>query len=433
MVSGYGLITPSLFICTERLSMSNWLGIDFGTSNSAAAYFSDGEVVRVELETGRDVIPTAVFFDFQGQQILYGTAANKALMDGLDGRYMRSLKSVLGTSLMTEKRQLLGRRKDFFEIITDFLVLLKDRAEQNAGTKFDHAIAGRPVFFHRADAGKDKAAQENLEACYLNAGFSSVKFMFEPEAAALASARNAPEGALGLVVDIGGGTSDFTLFRSERTGVKIISSNGLRVGGTHFDRQISFDHFMPLLGRGHNLTRRFADGVMQAPTRIYADLSTWEKIPFLYDRKFKHLAESMLRDAVEPHIFSRLLKVLDMRLGHDLAFLAEETKVSYNRKAERSVVDLSLIEANLNIQLSIDSFDQSLDKFGTQIADAILETLEIGNIDATDVERVITVGGSSSMGIVAHAISRSLPNTQIQQGAVFTSIVDGLAIASNDG
>jgi len=410
--------------------MSNWLGIDFGTSNSAAAYLSDGQVVRVELEAGADVIPTAVFFDFQGQQILHGTAANKALIDGLDGRYMRSLKSVLGTGLMHEKRQLLGRRLDFFEIITGFLALLKNRAERDAGIKFDHVVAGRPVFFYREDAGKDKAAQRDLETCYLNAGFSSVKFLYEPEAAAMASAGNAPDDAIGLVVDIGGGTSDFTLFRSERAGVKIIFSNGLRLGGTHFDRQINFDHFMPLLGRGHNLKRRFADGVMQAPKRIFADLSTWEKIPFLYDRKSKLLVESMVRDAVEPHVFSRLLKALDMRLGHDLAFLAEETKMSYNRQSEGSIVNLSLIEANLNTHLSIDNFDNSLSRYGIQIAEALSETLEKGNTDANDVESVITVGGSSSMGIVTDAIDGCLPNTQIQQGAVFTSIVDGLAIAT---
>lgn len=410
--------------------MSNWLGVDFGTSNSAAAYMADGGVVHVELEAGRDTIPTALFFDVHEKEILSGTSANKALLGGLDGRYMRALKSVLGTALMREQRMLLGRRTDFFEVITEFLRQLKARAEVSAGVSFDHVVAGRPVYFHKRDADRDAKAQSDLKACYLGAGFSSVEFMFEPEAAALASAGGAPEGTVGLVVDIGGGTSDFTLFQSQREGIKILASNGLRVGGTDFDRQISFDHFMPLLGRGRNLKRRLPDGIIQAPAHIFGELSSWEKIPFLYDKKTELFAAGLLRDAVEPEIFSRLVRVLHGRLGHDLAFLAEEAKFSYNQGRAQSVVDLSLIEPGLTTPLSADSFDNSLAKFGAQIAEVILETLESGKVAVDDIERVITVGGSSSMSIVTDAIAACLPNIRIQQGDVFTSIVDGLAMAT---
>jgi hypothetical chaperone protein len=410
----------------------NWLGVDFGTSNSAAAYMAGGEVVHVELEAGRDTIPTALFFDVHEKEILSGTAANKALLDGVDGRYMRALKSVLGTSLMNEKRMLLGRRTDFFEVITEFLRQLKGRAEASAGVAFDHVLSGRPVYFRSLDAGQDRKAEEDLKACYLNAGFSRVEFMFEPEAAAVASAGNAPQKAVGLVVDIGGGTSDFTVFRSERGRITILGSNGIRVGGTDFDRQISFDHFMPLLGRGHNLKRRLPDGIIQAPAHIFGELSTWEKIPFLYDPKTVQFAEHLLRDAVEPEIFSRLVKILHLRLGHDLAFLAEETKFSYNQRAEKAVVDLSLIEPGLTTPLSINSFDDSLARFGVKIADAIIATLVAADVSVKDVERVIPVGGSSSMKIVTDAIETCLPNIQVQQGDVFTSIVDGLAIAADD-
>ncbi|MEQ9518724.1 MAG: Hsp70 family protein [Parvibaculum sp.] len=412
--------------------MTNWLGVDFGTSNSAAAYLSGGNVVNVELEPGRGMIPTAVFFDFHERSVLSGSAANQALMDGLDGRYMRSLKSVLGTSLMREERMLLGRRTDFFEIITEFLRQLKQRAEQSSGMRFDHAVSGRPVFFHRGDAGKDCQAQDDLEVCYLKAGFASVKFVFEPVAAALASARKTPDGSIGLVVDIGGGTSDFTLFRATHNNIEIISSNGLRLGGTNFDRQINFDHFMPLLGKGHDLKRRLPDGIIQAPAHIFGELATWEKIPFLYDPKTILFAEGLLRDAVEPPVFARLVRVLQMRLGHDLAFVAEKTKIAYNQTGAQSMVELGVIEPGLSIALSLEGFDMSLSKFGQQIAEVVLETLELGKIGARDVERVITVGGSSSMNLVTQAIEACLPNIEIQQGAVFTSVVDGLAIASQE-
>lgn len=415
--------------------MTNWLGVDFGTSNSAAAYFSDGKVVNIELEPGRNMIPTAVFFDFHEREILLGTAANKALIDGLDGRYMRSLKSVLGTSLMSEKRPLLGRRTDFYDIITVFLRQLKSRAEKSTGQTFDHVVSGRPVFFHDGDPQRDQAAQNDLETCYLRAGFSSVKFLFEPVAAAFANAGHAHAGTIGLVVDIGGGTSDFTLFRTAAANcIDVLASNGLRLGGTNFDRQISFDHFMPLLGRGQKLKRRLPDGIIEAPTHIFAELSTWEKIPFQYDPKNLLFAQGLLRDAVEPQTFSRLVKVLEMRLGHDIAFLAEKTKISYNRHATSQDVDLGIIEPDLYAPLSQDGFEQSLARFTPPLAAAIQEILDNAKIPASNIGRVVTVGGSSSMHIVTDAIRHSLPdlaNLEIEDGAIFTSVVDGLAIAAS--
>ncbi len=408
----------------------HWLGVDFGTSNSAAAYMAEGQVVHVELEEGRETIPTALFFDLYEKQVLTGRPANQALLDGAEGRYMRSLKSVLGTPLMKEQRLLLGRRTDFFEVVSAFITQLKCRAEQFAGVTFDHVVAGRPVFFHRVDADRNARAEQDLKACYHKAGFRQVRFMYEPEAAALESARDYQKGSVGLVVDIGGGTSDFTLFEAKDRGVRIIASNGVRVGGTDFDRQISYDHFMPLLGRGQQLTRRFAEGTIQAPAHIFSELATWEKIPFLYDEKTLQLAKGMERDAVNRPAFARLVKVLERRLGHDLAFEAERTKIAHNEGSNQSLVDLSLIEAGLQTELTEEGFENSLLRFGEEIADAIQETLDAGGIEAQRVEAVVSVGGSSSMKIVTDAIQGCLPNVAVKQGDVFTSIVDGLAIAT---
>jgi hypothetical chaperone protein len=145
--------------------VTNWLGVDFGTSNSAAAYMSADEVVHVELEGGQETIPTALFFDLYEKQVLTGRPANQALLDGAEGRYMRSLKSVLGTPLMKEQRLLLGRRTDFFEVVSAFITQLKGRAEQFAGVTFDYVVAGRPVFFHRVDAERNARAERDLKAC----------------------------------------------------------------------------------------------------------------------------------------------------------------------------------------------------------------------------------------------------------------------------
>jgi hypothetical chaperone protein len=75
------------------------LAIDFGTSNTAAAVMDGGTLRLIELEAGQPTIPTAVFVDYSARRTLFGTAAATAMIEGRDGRFMRALKSVLGTPL----------------------------------------------------------------------------------------------------------------------------------------------------------------------------------------------------------------------------------------------------------------------------------------------------------------------------------------------
>ena len=87
------------------------IGIDFGTSNTAAAILSDGQPRIVPLEAGHETLPTAVFLDYAARRTVFGSAAVRAMIDGQEGRFMRALKSVLGTPLARERRQFLNRQE----------------------------------------------------------------------------------------------------------------------------------------------------------------------------------------------------------------------------------------------------------------------------------------------------------------------------------
>src|SRR5690606_1393350 len=188
------------------------LGIDFGTSNSACGVLVDGRPHLIEIESGQKTLPTSVFFDFDSRRMLIGSTANRALIAGAEGRFMRALKSVLGTTLMRERRMILGESLDFIDIVARFLTRLREGAEAACHMPFTHALSVRPVHFHSGNPARDAQAEIDLREAYARAGFSDVAFLYEPEAAALANGAN--DGRLGLIVDIGGGTSDFTLFRS---------------------------------------------------------------------------------------------------------------------------------------------------------------------------------------------------------------------------
>ncbi|MGE4610562.1 MAG: Hsp70 family protein [Paracoccaceae bacterium] len=411
----------------------NMLGIDFGTSNSAVATLVDGKVRRLAMEQGSDTLPTAIFFDFARDEIHIGTKANTCLTDGAEGRYMRSLKRVLGTSLMREKRYFMGQHLDFLDIIAGFLAQLKSRAEAVEGRIFDRVLSGRPVHFHD-DPVKDKQAEIDLRECYTRAGFNHVEFMFEPEAAALANNVLDRAKSLGLIVDIGGGTSDFSIFRAipnAATPVQFLATHGERLGGTDFDKTLNVRHFMPLLGKDAPLRRDFGSGTATAPVSLFNDLATWEKIPFMYSADIRRLARDLQRHALNRAPFKRLLQVLEFELGHELSMLAESAKIAANRSlAAPSIVDLGLIEKDASIAISHAALNQMMTPHSTKIVDGINKTLSMSRCCADDITDVVFVGGSSLMEFVNNASTEAFPNATFHTSAVFTAVVDGLALAA---
>lgn len=408
------------------------LAIDFGTSNSAAAVNIDGRPRRVPIEAGSDTLPTAVFFPMDGRGMQIGAAASEALISREEGRYMRALKSVLGTSLFHESRMIGGKRRTLADIVTAFLIAVKQRAEAQTGQTYSTVLSGRPVHFHTSDTVRDARAEADLRACYLAAGFEDVSFLLEPEAAALASHGLKEQGGIGLIVDIGGGTSDFSVFKTESGKVEILASHGIRLGGTDFDHVVSMAHAMPHLGYGGELRREFGPGLLPVPKAVYVDLSTWQKIPFLYNRETRRLVADMAKLAVSPKEMHRLETVLDLEFGHELAFAVEHGKIAANGDATDTVIDMSYLEPGLGAPISPASLDASLGRFRDQLRAAAAETLRLANTRPEDVATVILVGGSSLMGMVTSELRALCPSAEQKYSEAFTAVVDGLAIAAAD-
>jgi len=406
------------------------LGIDFGTSNSAAGMLLEGRAHLFEVEAGAKTLPTAFFFEFDTRETLIGTAATQALIEGRDGRFMRALKRVLGTPLMHEERQVLNERVTFVEIIARFLRQVKTLAEAESGLVFERALSGRPVHFHDHDPGRDHKAEADLRACYLAAGFEDVAFMLEPEAAAVSSGAAAGGRAAGLIVDIGGGTSDFSVFESGRGDLRIIANHGVRIGGTDFDRALSILSVMPLLGKDTLLRKEMGPDLTPTPNAIFNELATWEKIPFLYNGKTRKLAADMVKLAVEPRKLGRLSEVLINELGHDLAFLVEQGKIAANGTQGDAQIDLGVLEPGLAAGLGAGLVEEALGAHLEAIREAAAETIRRAGMKSGQIDKVIYVGGSSLISLVPLAMRDLMPGADHQASDVFTAVADGLAIAS---
>ena len=408
--------------------MADTLAIDFGTSNSAAALLRDGKPWHLMIEPAAETLPTAVFFPARGGGMRIGQAATDALIQGAEGRYMRALKSVLGTALFHESRLVAGKRRTLAEIVAAFLAELRARAEAATGQRFHRALSGRPVHFH-PDPASDARAEADLRGCYLAAGFAEVDFLPEPEAAALASHGLGHEGALGLIVDIGGGTSDFSVFRSQGGKAQILANHGIRLGGTDFDQQISLGHAMPALGQGGSLRREMGAGLLPVPNATYVDLATWARIPFLYTPETRRLAAEMARMAVDRAAMDRLVTVLDEELGHELAFAVEHGKIAANAGSGAQIA-MGFIAPGLSAPITPDSLETALAGYRRALHEAAAETLRLAGVAPDRIGSVVLVGGSSLMGLVADEARRLCPDARHLRAQAFIAVVDGLALAT---
>ena len=190
------------------------LGIDFGTSNSAVAWAHGPENARlIALEGAATTLPTALFFNTETHSTHFGREAIGLYLAEHEGRLMRSLKSLLGSPLLLEKTAIHNELVSFQDIIGRFLLELVRRAQVQLGGLPRHLVLGRPVHFVDDNPERDRLAQTMLLQAASRCGFEEVSFQLEPIAAALDYERRLTAERTVLVVDIGGGTSDFTVVR----------------------------------------------------------------------------------------------------------------------------------------------------------------------------------------------------------------------------
>jgi hypothetical chaperone protein len=405
-------------------------GVDFGTSNSGVS-IPDGTSVRlVEVEGTATSIPSAIFFTLEeSQPVLYGRAAVDEYHDGTPGRLMRSLKSVLGSSLMHETTAIGSRSIVYADILTLYLRTLRDRACANSGTELDAVVLGRPVRFDDDDSDRDRDAQATLEACARAAGFRAVEFQLEPIAAAFDYERVIVREEVVLVIDVGGGTADFTVIRLSPARRKrasriddVLANDGIHIAGTDFDSRLNLSWVMPTLGY-----RSIGPKGLVVPSAVYFDLSTWHRINLLYAPRFLGTLRELKAffGALEP--YRRLMRVIDERLGHLLLGETEAAKIELSHDP-RTLIDLGRNERGLAVPALRAELVELLDDLLARLVRTGRATIAAAGLDAADVATLYFTGGSSGMRALRDAFAAAFPGSRVVVGDLFGSVVSGLGI-----
>lgn len=408
----------------------SFCGLDFGTSNSTIGISKQQGIDMVLLDGESSLLRSAIFLDDEDLKVHFGETAIEHYIEGTEGRLMTSIKSVLGSSLMDQKTRVFNEMKSFSDVLGYFISHMKGKAENSAEQHLDSVVLGRPVRFNDSDDKADQLAEDTLRSIAKQQGFKHIEFQYEPIAAAMVYEQSVQKEELALIVDIGGGTSDFTLIKitpeNAQISSEILATAGAHIGGTNLDKQLSYHAVMPHLGLRTSM--RTIGGIdIEIPRSYFSDLSTWHKINPLYTRESLIQIKTTLNSANDKALTKRLITVLENRDGHRLLERVEAAKKQLSDN-NSSHIPLDFIESQLQVELDKADFETIINKDLHTIYQGITQLMKDAGINNSDVDAVFFTGGTTQVGKIQQDIMSMFENAKMVKGNVFGSVGYGLAL-----
>ena len=414
--------------------MSKFLyGIDFGTTNSALSIFDEEKSEIISTIS----IPSLIYFKHaltsadDENYVVGEKAIEEYLNDGMKGRFIKSIKQILSRTTFTETR-IQNRRYNASDLVTLILKDLKETADKITGFNCTKAIIGRPVFFDDDNTQKDTLAQTRLKKAAENAGFTDVRFQFEPIGAAFAYEKTITKKEKVLVADLGGGTTDFTylVLDPEKVGSKdrkndMIASGGIYIGGDSLDSAFMWEKGTPYFGKNtqYEATR---GQILNVPKSLFANICSWDKMNFFNGQRIQKDIEDYYYFSGNDRKFKNLITLIDHNLGYSVFQSIEKTKIELSDKQSSDFVynnmgieideAVSLIQYNEVIEKDVQRISEYLDKFLTTY-----------NINPTDIDCLFLTGGTSMVSAIQHLFKTKFPHIPMNSGDNFKSVAKGLA------
>ena len=457
------------------------IGLDFGTSNSAAAWY-DGEKVRmIPLEKCDAIMPTAMHLDRE-LNTLTGEAAVTQYIDenrdriveltpeviakasmvtseansadphseaetetssvygqpwvdrGMPGRLFRGVKRLLGNSSI---KRLLVFDHPFrlVALITPILLRIRQAIEESLAEPLANIHFGHPVLFEGKESLRNNLAFDRLSEACGHAGIKKLTFYPEPVAATL-SYRNdeqSPDSGCVLTVDFGGGTLDLSVVEYSGTRFDVLSTSGISLGGDHIDQLIFKELLFPHFGKGE-IWSRVKDGRLienDFPFEEYeAKLLNWAVTYILNQNQYRSkIIDRIAQGGEGKEKFERLLELITHNLSYLVFQAIKDAKVALSN-VEETIIDVP--ELDLAVSFSRDQFESIMTDMLLRIENVTEEVLHRSGRGRADIDIVIRTGGSSQIAAVKTLLEEQFPG-KVTEHDPFTSVAAGLAIANYHG
>jgi len=408
--------------------------IDFGTSNSLLAAASPGKIyepIPLDPEASDPTILRSALYFLRLDDGRFGSAAIRSLLEeGFRGRLIRSIKRHLPSRSFTAT--MIGNRPAQLEdLIGAFLRAMRERACRHFDVDVRRTVMGRPARFSN-EPDDDALAESRLLKAAKIAGFEEVTFCPEPVAAAYDFADDLQEPRVVLVADLGGGTSDFTIFRMGKGRFlpeDVLAVGGVATAGDAIDGALVRATVAPHFGARARYRVPLGSIDLDMPKQLIELLASPADLTVVDRGKVVRQLESIragLLDREDRPKLDRFVALVEDGLGFSLYEAVESAK---RRLSEISETPINVDEPSLAITETAtrSELDRVAEKPVAAILEALDKTLETAGISADEIDIACLTGGTSRMPLVAAAIAARLPRAATRRLRSFHSVVVGLA------
>lgn len=461
------------------------IGVDFGTSNSAAAVFDGEQIYLVQLEDDTVVMPSATYIDRElkittgqsaiesyiesnmgrtvelsaevlgegrtstGQigdkglpeeaqtQLVYG----QSLIDGgQQGRLFRGIKRLLGNR-SAPRLMVFDRPFRLVAMITPLLLRIQQSLvalinERNLSVdSAKHACIGHPVNFEGSDQGRNQLALTLLREAYGYANFEQQSLYPEPIAAALSYLHQNPNAGQKtiLAVDFGGGTLDLCLLKRTDQVFKVVTTHGVGLGGDHIDQLLFRELLFPLLGKGERWRRAGEDREIETafPFEDYEELLLNWAISYMLNQN-RFTTPLMQRIEYGDEAAVKFRRLYDMIKNNYSYLVFQSLKDLKATLSSTTTAHLDIPELDIELTITREQFESIIAPILSKLQHAVTAILRKADLQSSEIELVIRTGGSSLIPAVKHLLEDQFPGKVIEHDP-FTSVAAGLAIAEYRG
>ncbi len=372
--------------------------------------------IKKTLYTGR-------FITVAGNADIHGVRPDEVVEELIEfdefqgGRMLQSLKTVLSNNHL-KGINLFGKIFSIEEIVGGYLKEVKIRADSIVGENVDSVVIGKPVRYVGND---DKLAVKRMKKAAELAGFKSIKFEYEPIAAAYDYGNKIKESQTVLIFDFGGGTLDVSIVKfPENT---VMANKGIPVGGDLFNSEI----FTAKLAGFFGSKNIYGPNKVFMPGYIYLALRNWFSATLLKDEDFDKQMEHFRFMSSEPEAIDALRSLVNNNLSFSMYDEIDRVKRSLSIKQTET---FKFIEDHINVKTQIDKndFENMIQIYIEQIDELLDETVKDAEINISGIDAVATTGGTSLTPVVRKLLAEKFGKEKIIESDAFTSVAAGLAL-----
>jgi len=414
--------------------------IDFGTSNSLLAAATKGGVVGpIPLDPPHfdpTVMRSTMFFAGRDSVFFGQEAIRNYLAESGEGRFIRSIKKFLPSSGFTTT-QIGGKAYDLESIIGRFLREMKRRADSHFEADVKEVVLGRPARFSMVEAD-ELLAETRLRRAAEQAGFEKVHFFAEPLAAAFDYRKNLIAEKIVLIVDLGAGTSDFTVIRlkpGQYDPRDVLALGGVSVAGDALDGQLMAQKIAPHFGSDVQYRLPLSSNVLRMPADLRFRLMSPADITLMSHSDIRFFLEEVSRCAVrstDKLKLERLFTLIDDNLGFAIFEAIEACKRGVCGESGTGHFQFEASGIQLQEPLSYGEFVNITHEKIQQIFTALDQVVSDAGIAPAKVDLICCTGGTSKVPSVRQELMRRFGQDKIHTLQSFHSVIRGLSERASD-